>query len=312
MDQLKETISRRFQRLCAGKDSLLLSSLYCIEHMARIFAHKDLRLCYYSISKRMKKKYLTGECYTLKEARLPLMDSQTDWVFWGAVFEDTFETYMEHDDCYDEAAMASYYDLLCEGTYGLQNEFVDVTVKAGDVVLDIGSWIGDFAAYASAKGAVTYAFEPSDATYGYLLKTAELNKNIYPVKKGLGNANTTVEFARGADDSLGDSVVLEQIPNSGRSRIDITTVDAFVHENGLTHVDFIKADIEGHERYMLEGAKETLKKFAPKLAICTYHLPDDPEVLEKLIEEANPTYRVVQKRKKLYASIRDTAKNFST
>jgi hypothetical protein len=52
----------------------------------------------------------------------------------------------------------------------------------------------------------------------------------------------------------------------------------------------------------LLGAKEILKKFAPKLAICTYHLPDAPQVLESIIKEANPDYKVVHLRHKLFAS----------
>jgi hypothetical protein len=69
----------------------------------------------------------------------------------------------------------------------------------------------------------------------------------------------------------------------------------------LSQVDFIKSDIEGYERNLLLGAKNTLKKFAPKLAICTYHLPDDPQVLESIIKDANPDYKVVHLRHKLFA-----------
>ena len=93
------------------------------------------------------------------------------------------------------------------------------------------------------------------------------------------------------------------ITNKGELQVELYPVDAFVRDQRLARVDFIKADIEGYERHMLRGARETLARFAPKLALCTYHLPDDPEVLETLIKEANPAYEVVQKRKKLYAAV---------
>ena len=84
--------------------------------------------------------------------------------------------------------------------------------------------------------------------------------------------------------------------------VETITLDSFVKERGLDRVDFIKADIEGYERYMLMGARETLRKFAPKLVLCTYHLPDDAEVLSALIKEANPDYNIVLKHYKLFAA----------
>jgi hypothetical protein len=54
---------------------------------------------------------------------------------------------------------------------------------------------------------------------------------------------------------------------------------------------------------MLIGCRKVLKTFAPKLAICTYHLPDDPEVLEKIIRDTNQNYKVVHLTNKLFASV---------
>ena len=82
-----------------------------------------------------------------------------------------------------------------------------------------------------------------------------------------------------------------------------STLDAFVEANGITKIDYIKSDIEGFERNLLRGAQQTLKRLAPKLAICTYHFPDDPQVLESLILKANPNYTVVHLRHKLFAMV---------
>jgi hypothetical protein len=84
----------------------------------------------------------------------------------------------------------------------------------------------------------------------------------------------------------------------------MTTLDDFVFDNKIARVDFIKADIEGAERDLLAGARNTLRDFAPKLAICTYHLSDDPQVLEQLVSDANPHYTIEHKYLKMYAYVK--------
>ncbi len=71
-------------------------------------------------------------------------------------------------------------------------------------------------------------------------------------------------------------------------------------DRGIKKVDYIKADIEGSEREMLRGAVHILKQDAPRLSICTYHFPDDKEVLERIVKDANPRYKVVHKYLKMY------------
>jgi hypothetical protein len=79
------------------------------------------------------------------------------------------------------------------------------------------------------------------------------------------------------------------------------TIDSFANERNLQKVDFIKMDIEGMERNALRGATEILKKYKPRLAICTYHRPDDPVEIRKIISEARPDYQFYQASHKLFA-----------
>ena len=94
-----------------------------------------------------------------------------------------------------------------------------------------------------------------------------------------------------------------QTTDDSMAEVDVITMDEYVLRNQIQKVDFIKADIEGAERLMLEGAMETLRIFSPKLSICSYHFPDDPKVLENLIKHANPKYRIIHKYSKLYAYV---------
>ena len=229
------------------------------------------------------------------------------------VFDDVYLIPIYFHNDYSQANVTLVDQFTAEGPYGLVSEQVDVKVEQGDVVFDVGAWIGDFSALAAAQGAAVYAFEPTPDTYKWLCRTASLSKGeIIPVQKALGDKSEEVELI--LDNSGGGSNSLPSLHKltNGRESIEshalplvkVTTIDQFVFDNQISKVDFIKADIEGAERYMLNGATETLRRFAPKLAICTYHLKDDPQVLEDIIKEANPAYTIVHTRHKLFASVK--------
>ena len=246
-----------------------------------------------------------GECYfEIAGAKLPNLydypNKINDLIHY--VFQDTFFFPYFLNDNYDKS-FADILDLyMVEGPYGYRDGNFDVSVKKGDIVMDIGAWVGDFSAYSSSKGAISYAFEPVSSIYEILQKTAELNTNIYPVKKGLSNKVGEISISVPLGWEVASSVSTYR-NDSVNEIVSITTLDEFVKENNIPKVDFIKADIEGEERNMLRGANWVLKNYAPKLAICTYHNLEDPQLLEKIILEANPEYKIVHLRHKLFAQV---------
>jgi hypothetical protein len=127
------------------------------------------------------------------------------------------------------------------------------------------------------------------------------------LKKGLGGFDGTAVMSVDKNGSGEANRIIDSGSDSRVEKIAVTTVDKFVEEQNLKRIDFIKADIEGSERDMLIGARGVLKEFAPKLALCTYHLPDDPQVLENLILDGNPRYKVKHISKKLFAAVPSSA-----
>ena len=163
------------------------------------------------------------------------------------------------------------------------------------------------AANKAVNGRVS-SFEPVSKTFNSLSKTISYYNNVVGIKKGLFNFNKNLEIDLSTyEENQGSSTIVKEVSKNNTVTnsevIEVITLDDFVKDNNISKVDFIKADIEGSERYMLMGAKEILKKFSPKLSICTYHLPDDPEVLEKIISDSNPNYIIEHKWSKLYAYV---------
>ncbi len=191
------------------------------------------------------------------------------------------------------------YTFIDEGLY----EYGNVDLKIDDVVLDLGANVGYFSVLAASKGCVSYAFEPTPSQIPIIKRHSELNGDrIYAEQYAISNQGGETTFYLDNDILAANSLIVRG--NQGSSiTVNQITVDDFVKQKKLERVDFIKADIEGAERLMLEGATETLKRFAPKLSLCTYHLPDDKEVLTDLILKTNPNYKIEYKWEKLYAHV---------
>ena len=195
--------------------------------------------------------------------------------------------------------------LRTEGPYEIEN----VQISNGDIVIDAGANLGVFSLLAMKQGAErVYAFEPNPRICDQFLH-AQIKLNhgqnvIFPIPCGLGAEEEQVTFVDSAVNSGASHIAsIDDIASSNDEiiTVHITTVDAFVYENNIPHVDFIKADIEGAERFMLEGARNTIKRFHPHLAICIYHFPDDKEVLTKIIQDIDPSYNIICSSTKLYA-----------
>lgn len=190
-----------------------------------------------------------------------------------------------------------------EGPY----EWGEVTLREGDVVFDCGANIGIFTAYAAqkAQGGQVYAFEPYERAARQLKKNTSRYANVNIVERALSDKAETVSMSVG--DQLGNSSIISMMGDKYIT-VETDTIDHIMKEYGIGKLDFIKADIEGAEREMLWGARESISRFKPRISICTYHLKDDREMLEAIIKNIDKRYVVVHKWRKLFAWVPEDQK----
>ncbi|MDW8325828.1 MAG: FkbM family methyltransferase [Anaerolineales bacterium] len=135
------------------------------------------------------------------------------------------------------------------------------------VVLDIGANVGNYASRIKTLSpqAVIYAFEPHPRTFAVLAAEAERH-GFTALNVGCGDAAGQAQLFDYAASDAGSSHaslyrdVIERIHRSASVAwpVTITTIDRFLQEVGLTHVDLIKIDTEGHELAVLQGARQAI------------------------------------------------------
>jgi len=159
-----------------------------------------------------------------------------------------------------------------------------------EVIIDGGSFIGD--TLESFMKAVEfkkyYAFEPDRRNYIQLesnIVKLGIRSKVISVNKGMSNVNGIVAFLEN-EELRGSSA----IDKSGNTEIEVVRLDDFIPSD--EKITFIKMDIEGAEIDALNGCKNILQKYKPKLAICIYHKPDDLWEIPLLIKRLVPEYQI--------------------
>jgi FkbM family methyltransferase len=184
--------------------------------------------------------------------------------------------------------------LLAEQERGLYRHEA-ARVLAGDVVLDCGAHVGVFTREALSQGArLVIAIEPAPDNIeclrrNFAAKIASGRVIVYP--QGVWDRDDTLVLRVAEGDSALDSFILDRGTPITPVRLPLVPIDKLVGELGLQRVDFIKMDIEGAERRAVLGARDTLRRYKPRLALCAYHMADAPEAISAEVLSIVPSYR---------------------
>ena len=136
------------------------------------------------------------------------------------------------------------------------------------IIVDAGANIGYFSLFFNHyfPDAKIYAFEPIPNTYQYFKKNIEINncQSITTYNLGLFNEKKEIDMYYNMEGSGSSSLVdLLNTKDTKNKKCKITTLDNFYEENDIRGCNLIKCDVEGAEKFVIEGGINVIKKYKP-------------------------------------------------
>lgn len=148
-------------------------------------------------------------------------------------------------------------------------------LRDNPVIMDVGANSGlmslPFAAWPGQP--TVYAFEPTHYAYARLQRNLELNpglakriKTIQSFVSEKTTENADIQAFSSWDISgkeKGEKHPVHRGTAKGTDGVGSVSLDQFAENQGLSHIDFIKVDTDGHEFEVFNGAKEAIAKYRP-------------------------------------------------
>jgi FkbM family methyltransferase len=165
------------------------------------------------------------------------------------------------------------FHLLVDGIYEFEAvEFVLSQMCEGSVFVDVGTNIGVFALPAAKEigsSGCVLAIEPSPSIFPYLKQNLALN-GLTSVRLRqcvvFDRDSERIPFYEAPIDHFGMGSLAVQFQGEPVF-VPAHMLDRILMEEGITHVDLLKVDVEGFEAAVFRGAKELLTGADPPLII---------------------------------------------
>lgn len=221
--------------------------------------HQDeLNAVYNMLADEQSKKVFDGWLnYRLSGKIAPLLENQTD--------------------------KAEAYDIL--------------SLTDSEIYADLGAYNGDtveeFLNVTDGKFSRIYALEPDGRNYAKL-KRRHYALNPYDFRTynaGAWSSDCTMQFVQkgGRNSTLTPYEKGKPVNPSLIKEIDMRSLDSVAKGEPVT---LIKFDVEGSESEALDGCRETIAKYKPKLIVSLYHRTEDMFTLPMQIKRLNTGYKL--------------------
>jgi len=161
---------------------------------------------------------------------------------------------MGKDIYYDSKyGLTGYQSMMTRHQYLIQL----ANISKVKTVIDVGANVGFFSMlirdiFPSSK---IYSFEPTPLTYSCLKRNLVGDRKTHTYNLGISDKPGIAKMNFDPQSSL-----ISQISSRGNINVKLTTLDNFIRNNQINMIDILKIDTEGHELYVLKGAKKTLSK----------------------------------------------------
>jgi FkbM family methyltransferase len=177
----------------------------------------------------------------------------------------------------------------CSKFYDPDQYFPDdiIRFRVGEVFLDCGVYDGQTIRQFHLKTNAIYSriigFEPDKNNYQ---KSLQLISDLLSERVQIKNCGTWDKAEVLQFSSRSERV--SEIDPDGADFISVNSIDNVLNGDVVT---YIKMDVEGAELKSLMGARDSIVKYRPKLAVCIYHKTNDIFEIVKYIDSLQLNYR---------------------